>query len=200
MTDLFTSDNPWELFEQWMLIAKQTPSISEPTAMTLATASTEGAPSARIVLLKEVDDRGFVFFTNYGSRKSREIDENPQAALCLYWMPLDRQIRIRGRVERVSPEVSDDYFATRGREKQIGAWASKQSHPLLTREQFQEELHAMTLKFEQTDPIPRPDHWGGWRLVPKEIEFWIQQPYRLHERRVFSREADGGWVSGLLYP
>lgn len=200
MTDLFATDNPWELFELWMLLAKQTPSISEPTAMTLATASASGTPSARVVLLKEVDDRGFLFYTNYESRKSRELAENPQAALCFYWMPLDRQVRIRGHVEPVSAEVSDEYFATRGREKQVGAWTSKQSQPLETREQFEQELHAMTLRFEAEDVIPRPAYWGGWRLVPEEIEFWIQQPYRLHERRVFTREADGGWVSGLLYP
>jgi pyridoxamine 5'-phosphate oxidase len=200
MTDLFTSDNPWELFGLWLTLAKATPGISEPTAMTLATASPQGAPSARIVLLKDIDDRGFVFYTNYASRKSRELMENPQAALCFYWMPLDRQVRMVGTVEPVSTEMSDAYFATRGREKQIGAWTSKQSRPLETREQFEQELHANTLKFESVDPIPRPEHWGGWRLVPTEIEFWIQQPYRLHERRVFTREAGGTWTSVMLYP
>lgn len=200
MTDLFASDNPWELFEHWLTLAKSTPSITEPTAMTLATATAQGVPSARVVLLKDVDDRGFVFYTNYDSRKSLELADNPQAALCFYWMPLDRQVRIRGRVEAVSAEMSDAYFASRGREKQVGAWTSKQSRPLETREQFEQELHAMTLKFEETDPIPRPPHWGGWRTVPEEIEFWIQQPYRLHERRVFSREVDGGWTSAMLYP
>lgn len=200
MTDLFASDNPWELFDQWLGLAKATPGITEPTAMTLATANAHGQPSARIVLLKDIDERGFVFYTNYESRKSFELRENPNAALCFYWMPLDRQVRITGTVEPVEAEMSDEYFASRGREKQIGAWTSKQSHTLETREQFEQELHAMNLRFENEDTIPRPPHWGGWRLVPQEIEFWIQQAYRLHERRHFLRDAQGGWTSSLLYP
>ncbi|MBY0354561.1 MAG: pyridoxamine 5'-phosphate oxidase [Rickettsiales bacterium] len=199
MNDLFSSHNPWELFEQWLLLAKATPDITEPTAMSLATCNARGEPSVRIVLLKEIDERGFVFYTNYESRKSRELIENPHAALCFYWMKLDRQIRIRGAVERIAPEQSDAYFSSRGREKQIGACTSKQSQPLAAREQFEQEIHAMTLRFESEDTITRPETWGGWRIVPQEIEFWIQQPYRLHERRQFLREGDG-WQSQLLYP
>lgn len=200
MSDLFSTDNPYELFQQWLAQAKNTPSIIEPTAMSLATANAKGEPSVRIVLLKEIDTDGFIFYTNYESRKSREIKENPNVALCFYWMPLDLQVRVRGRIEPVEAARSDAYFASRSREKQIGAWTSQQSRPLLTREQFEEEIHATNLRFEHEDSIPRPPFWGGWRVVPQEIEFWIQQPYRLHERRVFTRAIDGGWVSGMLYP
>lgn len=190
--------DPIEQFTQWLTLAKNTASITEPTAMTLATATAEGKPSARIVLLKGHDARGFVFYTNLESRKSVEIAHNPQGALCSYWMALGRQVRIEGRIEPVSAEEADIYFASRPRESRIGAWASQQSRPLESREALARAVEETTKKFEGRD-VPRPDFWSGWRLIPEQMEFWQQSNFRLHDREVFSLR-DGMWVYGRLYP
>lgn len=196
------SDALLQRFNEWLEIAKANKAnerIKEPTAMSLATANGKGQPSNRIVLLKEYDERGFVFYTNYGGRKSVELAENPQASLQFYWMPLMRQIRIQGKVEKVSPEQSDAYFASRPRGSQIGAWASDQSQPLDKRTTFEQRIKEMEAKFEGSD-VPRPEFWGGWRIVPHAIEFWEELEFRRHNREQFTLSDDGQWSGQLLYP
>lgn len=190
--------DPLALFSNWLAEAKACADIREPTAMTLATTTLTGRPSARIVLLKEVDDRGFVFYTNLQSRKSEELKQNAQAALCFYWMQLDKQVRIEGKAERVEDAQAQTYFATRAREKQIGAWASAQSQILQNREELIRRVEEYTQKFGK-NPIACPPFWGGWRIVPQRLEFWQQGEFRLHERQVFTRAAKG-WVMEMLYP
>jgi len=164
----------------------------------LATADAEGRPSVRMVLVRGIDERGFVFHTNYTSRKGRELDINPHAALCFYWPTLDEQIRVEGRVTRLSADESDTYFATRPRGSQLGAWASQQSHALPTRERLEEEYRDTESRFAG-QPVPRPPFWGGFRLEPSRIEFWYGRPDRLHDRLLYSREG-GGWKIERLYP
>jgi pyridoxamine 5'-phosphate oxidase len=167
--------------------------------MTLATADAEGRPSARMVLLKGLDDRGFVFYTNLTSRKGRELAENPHAALVFYWKSLTRQVRIEGAIESVSGEDADAYFASRPRLSQIGAWASKQSTPLEGRFELEKRVAKYTAKFN-VGAIPRPDFWSGFRLVPARIEFWKEEAFRLHDRSLYTRAGDGGWQMEKLFP
>jgi pyridoxamine 5'-phosphate oxidase len=166
--------------------------------VTLATATPEGRPSARMVLLRGVDDRGFMFYTNYTSRKAQELNANPHAALCFHWPTLDEQIRVEGRVERTSDEESEAYFAGRPRGSQLGAWASSQSHVLAAREQLEEEYRAVEARFADRT-VPRPPFWGGFRIIPTRIEFWYGRPDRLHDRLVYTRDGDG-WAIERLYP
>ncbi|WP_441292861.1 pyridoxamine 5'-phosphate oxidase [Sorangium sp. KYC3313] len=182
-----------ELLEQ-----RQTTEPTDATAMTLATADASGRPSARMVLLKGIDDRGFVFFTNYESRKSTDLAANPFAALCIHWAKAAEQIRVEGRIERVSDAESDAYFETRGRGSQIGAWASRQSAPLPSREALLERVREIERRFEGR-PVPRPEFWGGYRVVPERVEFWYGQENRLHDRVVYVRHGDG-WRVERLYP
>lgn len=190
--------HPIDQFTQWLEEAKNTATITEPTAMTLATTTPAGKPSARIVLLKAHDKRGFVFYTNLESRKSGEIKSNPYAALCFYWMALDRQIRIEGKIEAVSDAEADAYFASRYRESRIGAWSSKQSRPLSSRDELMQAVADNTAKFEGQE-VPRPPFWSGWRVVPSSIEFWQQSDFRLHDREVFTLDGDV-WKTHKLYP
>lgn len=190
--------DPIELFSQWYIEAALEPSITEPTAMTLATATREGKPSARIVLLKEHGQDGFLFYTNHESRKSHELKENPYAALCFYWMPMGRQIRIEGHVIPSTSDQADAYFASRSRERKLGAWASLQSQPLDRRETLDARVAEYDAKFKGVE-VPRPPHWSGWRLKPESIEFWQLSEARLHEREIYTRTEDG-WVHSLLYP
>lgn len=191
-------DIPLKHFAEWLADAKSAQQIVEPTAMTLATATRAGKPSARVVLLKDFGPEGFVFYTNMTSRKSDELHENPHAALCFYWMPLERQVRIEGTVTEVSAAEADAYFASRPRDRQIGAWASLQSQVLAARA----DLEARVAEFEAKYPgdVPRPPHWSGWRLSPTRIEFWHQNWARLHERMRYVRLSDGSWQQELLYP
>ncbi len=193
-----SSDDPIPLFQRWLDEATQRKEIDEPTAMTLATADRNGVPDARIVLLKNVDARGFTFYTNLGSPKVRDLTENPQAALCFHWMPLERQVRVQGMVEPVTDAEADAYFDSRPRESRIGAWASKQSHPLEGRFELEKRVAMYAAKYA-IGHIPRPAFWSGYRVLPARIEFWLKQPFRLHERRVYTRTSDG-WDQHWLYP
>src|SRR4051812_32393785 len=166
--------------------------------MALATASPDGAPSVRFVLLKGIDERGVEFFTNYESRKARELAANPRAALAILWKPLQRQVRLEGRVEAVAPEESDAYFATRSRGSQLGAWASRQSEAIPDRAWLERRVAEFGERFPGT--VPRPPHWGGYLLVPDAIEFWEGRPNRLHDREAFTRAPDGAWHARRLSP
>jgi pyridoxamine 5'-phosphate oxidase len=170
-----------------------------PESMTLATATTSGRPSARVVLLKHVDESGFVFYTNYRSAKAKELEENPQAALVFYWEKLDRQIRVEGTVERVSAQESDEYFKTRPRDSQLGALASPQSEEIESREVLENKFRELD-KLYRNRPIDRPTHWGGYRLKPSRVEFWQNRPGRLHDRIVYERQGDAAWTIKRLAP
>lgn len=189
---------PMALVRQWVATALAA-DLHQPDAMTLATATPDGRPSARAVLLKGVDERGFVFFTNYESRKGRELAANAQAALAIAWTPLQRQIRAVGAVERLSAEESDAYFATRPRGSQLGAWASQQSRPLAERAELEERWAALDARYGD-EAVPRPPHWGGYRVVPDEVELWQGRANRLHDRFAWTRTPDGGWERVRLQP
>lgn len=189
--------DPLERFGDWFAGAAEL-DPGGAIAMTLATSTAAGAPAARMVLLKGFDHDGFVFYSNYQSRKARELERNPRAALLFYWPALHRQIRIEGRVSRVRPEESDAYFATRPRGAQLGAWASPQSAPIADRETLERLLADAEKRFQGRE-IPRPRHWGGYRLEPESYEFWEARPNRLHDRLRFRREGDR-WVEERLGP
>ena len=189
--------DPLALFDEWFALAREK-EPNDPDAMALATATQDGAPSVRMVLLKGFGSDGFVFYTNMDSRKGAEIAANPRAALLFHWKSLRRQVRVEGPGEPVSDAEADAYFATRSRDSQLGAWASYQSRPLDARSTFEKRYEDMRRRFEGQD-VPRPARWGGFRVKPELIEFWDDRPHRLHERRVFTAGADG-WKEGLLYP
>jgi pyridoxamine 5'-phosphate oxidase len=192
--------DPLEIFNSWLTKATRL-EINNPNAMTLATAGRDGRPSARMVLLKDVDRRGFVFYTNLESLKSRQLGENPYAALLFHWKTLDRQVRIEGPVESVTDAEADAYFATRPRASQLGAWASRQSQPLDGWAELEKRLALYTAKFH-VGPVPRPEFWSGFRLRPERFEFWQQGNFRLHKRFVFtpSGSEEGKWLTQQLYP
>ncbi|MBV9930911.1 MAG: pyridoxamine 5'-phosphate oxidase [Alphaproteobacteria bacterium] len=191
------ADDPDALFDAWLTEAREA-EPNDPTAMALATVDADGRPSVRMVLMKGHDPRGFLFYTNLDSRKGAELAASPRAALLFHWKSLRRQVRIEGRVEAVSEGEADAYFASRGRDSQLGAWASDQSRPLDSRAAFEARYEAVRARFEGQE-VPRPARWSGWRLVAERIEFWTDRPHRLHERRLFTRDG-GGWRDGLLYP
>jgi pyridoxamine 5'-phosphate oxidase len=193
--------DPFALFDAWFAEA-QTSEPNDPNAMALATADASGRPAVRMVLLKGHGPDGFVFYTNRESRKAGDLKANMQAALLFHWKSQRRQIRIEGAVSLVTDAESDAYFASRGRDSQLGAWASEQSRPLAARSIFEGRFEAMQFRYEGGE-VPRPPHWGGYRVVPDRIEFWQDRAHRLHERRLFTRagtESDAGWTEGLLYP
>lgn len=197
--DFTAADDPLRLFSAWLKEASAS-EPRDPTAMTLATVDADGAPNARMVLLKGLDERGFVFYTNKDSQKGRELDARPAAALMFHWKSLNRQIRIRGPVEHVTDAEADAYFATRPKQAQIGAWASKQSFPLESRLAFEKAVALYAAKYA-IGSVPRPPRWSGYRIVPMLIEFWQDRPFRLHDRVEFRRAAlDAPWVKTRLYP
>jgi pyridoxamine 5'-phosphate oxidase len=191
------SDDPFTLFDAWFAEAKAS-ELNDPNAMAVASVDADGQPSVRMVLLKGHDARGFVFYTNLESRKAGELIGEPKAALLFHWKSLRRQIRIEGPVTAVSADEADAYFASRGRDSQLGAWASDQSRPLPSRAVFEDRFAEMQARFEGGE-VPRPPHWSGFRVSPQRIEFWQDRAHRLHERRLFTRAGDG-WTEGLLYP
>ena len=190
--------DPFVQFRRWLdqALAAQLP---EPLAMTLATVTAEGKPAARVVLLRGFDPRGFVFYTNYDSRKGQELAANPWAALVLFWVELHRQIRIEGRVEQVTPEESDAYFRTRPWGSCLGAWASRQSQVIANREVLEQRMQELMAEY-QNRVVPRPPYWGGYRVIPTAIEFWQGRPNRLHDRLCYLRREDGGWRIQRLSP
>ncbi|MSP79740.1 MAG: pyridoxamine 5'-phosphate oxidase [Rhodospirillales bacterium] len=190
-------EDPIALFQSWFAEATRA-EPSDANAVTLATVDAAGRPSARMVLLKDVDARGFVFYTNRESRKGLELLANPRAALCFFWKSLDRQVRVEGPVEPVADSEADGYFATRDRASQIGAWASSQSRPLESRFALERRIAEFTAKFH-VGTVPRPPFWSGFRLVPEAIEFWQERPFRLHDRTVYHR-AGSAWSARKLYP
>ncbi len=191
------ADDPHTLFDVWFAEAR-TSEPNDPGAMALATADAAGRPSARMVLLKGHDARGFVFYTNFDSRKGEELAANPEASLLFHWKSLRRQVRVEGAVSVVDAAEADAYFASRGRDSRLGAWASDQSRPLPDRATFEARVAAMRERFGD-GAIPRPPRWAGFRVTPRRIEFWSDRDARLHERRLFERDGDG-WREGLLYP
>ena len=189
--------DPFQLFDEWLAEARAS-EINEAEAMTVATAGSDGQPSARMVLLKARGPEGFTFYTHEGSAKGEDLAENPRAALLFHWKSLRRQIRIEGTVERVSDAEADAYFATRIRDAQIGAWASDQSRPLDSRSTFDARYEQVKQRFEGQE-IPRPRGWVGYRVIPERIEFWTAREHRLHDRRLFTHDGEA-WSEGLLYP
>ena len=196
---LASFNQPFDMTEEWLAEAAES-EPNDPTAMALATVSSSGTPSLRMVLLKGCDEKGLVFYTNFGSRKGEELLGNPNAALLFHWKSLRRQIRVEGAVEVVTEAEADAYFASRPRASQIGAWASKQSRPMKGRFEFETEIAKYTAKFGAGD-VPRPDFWSGFRLVPKYFEFWRDRKFRLHERKTFTLDDGGqGWSTEEIYP
>jgi pyridoxamine 5'-phosphate oxidase len=194
------ADDPIEQFRNWF-DEVQDAEVEEPNAMTLATAAADGTPSARIVLLKGLDERGFHFYTNYESRKGTDLSQNPRAALTFLWKPLERQVRIEGRVDRMPEAESTEYFHSRPRGAQLGAWASPQSYVIESRKALEQNLEDVTAEYEDRDEIPRPGHWGGYVVRPTEIEFWQGRPNRLHDRLRYRRaDTEDDWTLERLAP
>jgi len=192
-------ENPIELFNEWFSEAKKT-EINDPNALTLATSSKDGAPSARIVLLKGFNQNGFVIYTNLDSKKSIDIKNNPNVAMCFHWKSLLRQIRITGEITKVSDEDADLYFKSREYESRIGAWASKQSSVLKNREELYQEIENYKKKYSDKNNVPRPSYWSGWNLNPNEIEFWLDGKNRIHQRLKYIKSQNGIWNRFLLSP
>lgn len=198
LTESQANPDPIVQFQEWFQQAAA--ALTEPNAMTLATVSPAGQPSARVVLLKGLEEGDFIFYTNYESRKGRELDENPRAALVFHWPELERQVRVEGSVRRVSSGQSDAYFASRPRGSRLSAWASEQSAPVTGREELEDRLSRLERRFEGAEAVPRPPYWGGYALRPESIEFWQGREDRLHDRLVYLRAAGGAWIRSRLAP
>jgi len=192
-------DDPFKLFEKWFDEAKKE-EINDPNALALGTASKTGVPSVRMVLLKDFNKNGFVFYTNLNSQKGNELKDNPNATMCFHWKSLLRQVRIVGTLNLVDDKTADDYYNTRAYESRIGAWASKQSSVLKNREELLDSIEIFKKKYNDKENVPRPDHWSGWNLKPSSIEFWLDGDNRIHERLKYSLDENNNWVKKLLSP
>ena len=192
-------DDPFKLFEEWFNEAKKS-EINDPNALALGTANKSGVPNVRMVLLKGFSDKGFVFYTNLNSKKSGDLKNNPNASMCFHWKSLLRQIRINGKVSLVSDQVADEYYSSRAYESRIGAWASKQSEELNSREQLLKSIQDYKKKYSNKSDVPRPSHWSGWILSPDSIEFWLDGENRIHERLKYNKDNSGKWIKSLLSP
>ena len=192
-------DDPIELFKVWMDEAKKS-EPNDPNALSLATSNKNNIPSVRMVLLKEFNQKGFVFYTNLNSQKGNELKENPNAAMCFHWKSLLRQIRISGTITQVEDSVADKYYNSRGYDSRIGAWASKQSKELKNRDELENSIKEFKKKFNDKNNVPRPDHWSGWNLSPIRIEFWLDGDSRIHERLNYTIDKSGNWIKSLLSP
>ena len=192
-------EDPFELFKYWFEEAKNK-EINDPNALALGTATKTGIPSVRMVLLKGFDENGFVFYTNLNSQKGNELKSNPNATMCFHWKSLLRQIRIVGTLELVEDKIADDYYNSRAYESRIGAWASKQSSILKSRDELLNSLESFKKKYNEKDKVPRPDHWSGWNMKPSSIEFWLDGNNRIHERLKYTLDKNNNWVKNLLSP
>ena len=192
-------NDPIDLFEVWMNEAIKT-ELNDPNAVALGTSDQNNSPSIRMVLLKDFNKDGFVFYTNLNSQKGNELKNNPKAAMCFHWKSLLRQVRINGTVKKVSDKVADEYYNTRGYESRIGAWASKQSSILNNRDELLNSIKKYKKKYDNKNEVPRPDHWSGWNLTPSSIEFWLDGDSRIHERLKYNKDAAGNWTKSLLSP
>ena len=191
--------DPIALFDKWYDEAKKS-EINDPNAIALATSNKNNIPSVRMVLMKEFNEKGFVFYTNLNSQKSIEIKENPNASMCFHWKSLLRQVRINGVIEPVEDKQADQYYNSRGYESRIGAWASKQSAVLNNRNELFEAISKFKEKFQDKENVPRPSHWSGWNLIPNNIEFWLDGEGRIHERLKYQKDNQGKWIKSLLSP
>ena len=192
-------DDPIQLFKVWMDEAKKT-EPNDPNAVALATSNDNNFPSVRMVLLKDFDKNGFVFYTNLNSQKGNELKNNPQVAMCFHWKSLLRQIRVSGLVSLVEDKVADEYYNSRGYESRIGAWASKQSKELISRDELEKAIQKYKNKYTDQTKVPRPNHWSGWNLSPTSIEFWLDGDSRIHERLKYTKSRNGKWIKSLLSP
>ncbi|MDB4612840.1 pyridoxamine 5'-phosphate oxidase [Candidatus Pelagibacter sp.] len=192
-------DDPIELFKVWMNEAKKS-EPNDPNALSLATSNKNNIPSVRMVLLKEFNQNGFVFYTNLNSQKGNELKENPNAAMCFHWKSLLRQIRISGTITQVEDSIADQYYNSRGYDSRIGAWASKQSKELKNRDELENSIKEFKQKFDDKNNVPRPNHWSGWNLSPIRIEFWLDGDSRIHERLNYTIDKSGNWIRSLLSP
>jgi pyridoxamine 5'-phosphate oxidase len=192
-------DDPIKLFKVWMDEAKKS-ELNDPNALSLATSNKNNVPSVRMVLLKEFNQNGFVFYTNLNSQKGNELKENPNAAMCFHWKSLLRQIRISGTIIQVEDSVADQYYNSRGYDSRIGAWASKQSKELKNRDELENSIKEFKQKFDDKNNVPRPNHWSGWNLSPIRIEFWLDGDNRIHERLNYTIDKSGSWTRSLLSP
>ena len=192
-------NDPIELFRIWMEEAKNT-ELNDPNALALATSTKENVPSVRIVLLKNFNQNGFIFYTNLNSQKSNELKNNPNAAMCFHWKSLLRQVRIAGTISQVDDKTADEYYNSRNYESRIGAWASKQSSVLKNRQELMKSIENYKEKFQRKKEIPRPEHWSGWNLLPSNIEFWLDGENRIHERLKYSKDNDDNWIKSLISP
>jgi len=191
--------DPIDLFDTWMNEARKT-EPNDPNAVALGTSDQNNSPSIRMVLLKDFNKEGFIFYTNLNSQKGNELKDNPKAAMCFHWKSLLRQVRINGVVQKVSKKVADEYYNTRGYESRIGAWASKQSSILNNRDELLNSIEEYKKKYNDKKEVPRPDHWSGWNLIPTSVEFWLDGDSRIHERLKYIKDSEGNWNKFLLSP
>ena len=190
--------NPIVLFKKWFAVAEKN-EINDPNALSLATSSLDGISSVRMILLKGLSDKGFVFYTNFDSKKGNDIKNNPNASMCFHWKSIRRQIRVSGKVSVVDKEEADKYFSSRDYRSKISAWASSQSKVMKNRNEFLDKIKEFEKKFSDKNNVPRPPHWSGWRIIPNQIEFWLESKNRSHERLNYRKE-NGKWIKEVLYP